>query len=249
MEKRLTAYERGWQDFYGREFLVDENVLIPRPETEMMVDAVLSLAGRAILPGVLAPEAKIPATARILEVGTGSGCVAITLKLELPEAEVSAVDISEKALEVEKKNAANLGARLHSLIISDLLENVKFTPVKEGGLGKSNGASVVGKNYDTDENGSSDKFDVICANLPYVDEDWEWIDHERLAEEPRLALFAEDGGLETIKRLIQQAAGRTRFLILEADPCQHDKIIQYAAEFGFQKTNVRGFILEFESEK
>ena len=109
--KKLDS-RRGLADFYGRNFIITPDVLIPRPETEMMVDAVLNLAGKAYLPGVKPSARVLPEKPRILDVGTGSGCVAVSLALELPEASVTACDVSEKALEVARENAENLGAEV-----------------------------------------------------------------------------------------------------------------------------------------
>ena len=222
------AYRVGRQDFYGRDFLVTPDVLIPRPETEMAVDMVLNWVGAVFLPGVKPAAARLPHEMRILDVGTGSGCIAITLKMMLPEADVSACDISEKALAVAKRNAKNMGAKVN-FCRSNLLENMP----------------------------NVGDFDVVVANLPYVDEKWEWLDHEMLAVEPREALFAKDEGLDLIKRLVcelanvsaQETSEKTRakpqYLILEADPCQHEKIIQYASGFGLKHIETRGFILGF----
>ena len=209
------------QDFYGREFIITPDVLIPRPETEMMVDAVLNLAGKAYLPGVAPGQAKIPKHAKVLEVGTGSGCVAVTLKLEIPSLKVTATDISQSALEVAKLNSQKYKLATDEIrfIKSDLLEKV------------------------------AGEFEIIVANLPYVDESWEWLDKKALGREPALALYAKDGGLELIKRLIREAGERTKFLILEADPCQHEKIIQYAADRGFKIIRKRGFVLEFVKDR
>ena len=202
-------------NFYGRDFVVTKNVLIPRPETEMMVDAVLNLAGKAYLPGIKPTRRKLPNNPRILDVGTGSGCLAISIALELPEASVTASDVSKDALRVAKDNAKLLNAKVE-FIESDLLSGV------------------------------SGDYDVIVANLPYVDEDWDWIDKEALAKEPRIALYAEDGGLELIKKLISQVAMRKiKYLVLEADPCQHNEIIEYAAEFDYSLFETRGFVLVF----
>ena len=208
------AYKDGAQEFFGREFLVSPDVLIPRPETEAMVEMVLSLAGKEYLPGVAVPDSVLPEKPRILDVGTGSGCVAVTLKLELPEAEVSACDISLPALEVAEKNARRLKAEVE-FMKSDLL-------------------SAVGK---------CDKFDVIVANLPYVDRSWPWISGVEC--EPDLALYAEDGGLELIFRLLEQAAGRTKYLILEADPYQHKKIVSFAEKRDYKLIRKSGFQLLF----
>lgn len=101
LERRLDGeplqYLRGFTEFYGRDFVVDDRVLIPRPETELLVEHVL---------------ARAPAAARILDIGTGSGCIATTLKLERREAHVSAVDISVEALALATRNARDLGAEV-----------------------------------------------------------------------------------------------------------------------------------------
>ena len=202
-------------NFYGRDFVVTKNVLIPRPETEMMVDAVLNLAGKAYLPGIKPTRRKLPNNPRILDVGTGSGCIAVSLALELPEPYVTASDVSKGALKVAKKNAENLGAKIE-FIESDLLNNI------------------------------SGDFDVIVANLPYVDESWDWIDKEALSHEPAIALYAEDGGLALIEKLINQAAARKiKYLILEADPCQHEKVVEYADKNSYSLLETRGFVLVF----
>ena len=200
-------------DFYGHDFTITPDVLIPRPETEMMVDMVLSLAGKSYLPGVKPGKAVLPEDMTILDVGTGSGCIAVTLKLELPKASVVATDISKKALAVARRNAKRLGAKIE-FRQADLLDGIETQP------------------------------DLVVANLPYVDENWEWIDKEALGKEPSLALYAEDGGLALIKRLIGQVTERgIRHLVLEADPCQHDRITKYAEKKGLTLNQTRGFIL------
>ena len=198
-------------NFYGRDFYVDENVLTPRPETEQIIDEVLKLCGKAILPGVK-PEKPVldPKNLTILDVGTGSGCIAITLKKELEEAYIYASDISEKAIEISQKNAENLKAPI-TLIISYLLRNVNITP------------------------------DLIVANLPYVDENWDWLDKESLKKDPDLALYAKDGGLALIKELLNTAT--SKYLILEADPSEHQDIITYAKNYQLIRQN--GFVLVF----
>lgn len=204
-----------WQvsNFYGRDFEINSDVLIPRPETEMMVDAVLNLAGKAYLPGVKPTPRVLPENFNILDVGTGSGCIAITLALELPEAKVIACDISKKALVVAKKNAKKLDTKVE-FVQSDLMNNI------EG------------------------DFDIVVANLPYVDEEWEWLDREALSREPRIALFAKNHGLKLIYKLIDQVVERKiKHLVLEADPCQHEKIIDYAAKKGLKLVETRGFAL------
>ena len=206
-------------DFYGRDFMVTPDVLIPRPETEMIVDAVLNLVGKPYLPGVKPSKPKLPQDCRILDVGTGSGCIAITLKKEITEAEVSASDVSEEALKVARENAKKFGADV-DFVKSDLL------------------------------NGIEGDFDIVVANLPYVDENWDWINKEALSVEPSLALYAEDGGLALIKKLIQQVSEyEIPFLILEADPCQHERIVSYSRNYGYRILETRGFVLSFSKGK
>lgn len=209
-------------NFYGRDFFVTKDVLTPRPETEQIIDACLSLAGKPYLPGVKPEPRKLPKNPKILDVGTGSGCIAITLKLELPEAEITATDISKKALKVAQKNAEKFGIHgPHLFIISHLLENVKFTP--------------------------KNRPDLIVANLPYVDKNWDWVDQEALKSDPSVALYAKDGGLALIKSLIDQASAlKIPYLILEADPCQHKTIINYAKNYKLLKRT--GLILTFREK-
>lgn len=110
--RRPLQHLTGTQAFWGRDFLVTPDVLIPRPETELLVEAALGL-----LSGVAAPV--------VVDVGTGSGCIALTLAAERPDAEVCGVDISHAALEVARTNARRLGleSRLH-LFQGDLLSPV-----------------------------------------------------------------------------------------------------------------------------
>ncbi|MBQ2695532.1 peptide chain release factor N(5)-glutamine methyltransferase [Candidatus Saccharibacteria bacterium] len=209
------AYQKGYQDFYGRDFIVTPDVLIPRPETEQIIDAVLTLAGKPYLPGVKPTPRQLPPNPTIIDIGTGSGCIAITLKKELPSATIYATDISENALKIAQKNAKTHGASIIT-IISHLLENVKQTPVP----------------------------DLITANLPYVDKNWDWLDRSALSHEPSLALYAEDNGLALIKQLITQSATRQiKYLVLEADPCQHQSIITYAKTANYTLIKIRGFAL------
>lgn len=209
------AYKEGRQNFYGRDFVVSPDVLIPRPETETIIDEVLLLAGKPYLPGMKTPEQKLSDEPLILDVGTGSGCIAITLKKELPKAEVVGLDISSKALQVARLNAEKLEAKV-DFVGSDLLSSY-----------------------------SGPEPDVIVANLPYVDENWEWLDKKALGCEPALALYAKNHGLELIFRLVNEAKGFCTWLILEADPCQHAQIIEYASLQDFSHEKTSGFVLVF----
>ena len=210
----MNAHLQNKVNFYGRDFYVDKNVLTPRPETEQIIDEVLSLCGKPILPGVKPQKPVLNSkNLKILDVGTGSGCIAITLKKELEEAKIYASDISEKALEIARKNAKIQNIEVN-FINSNLLENITFTP------------------------------DIIVANLPYVDKDWDWLDKESLKEDPDIALYAENHGLKLIKELISTA--NSKYLILEADPSEHKEIIDYAKN-RYKLLKINNFILVFVS--
>lgn len=161
-----SQYITGHQEFWGLDFVVTPAVLIPRPETEHVVETVLELAR-----GVERP--------RLIDVGTGSGCIALALAHELPEAEVHACDISAEALEVARANAVRLElAGRASFHQSDLLASL---PVESA-------------------------FDFVVSNPPYVGEsEPEKVQREVREFEPKVAVFAGEKGLEVYERLIPQA--------------------------------------------
>jgi release factor glutamine methyltransferase len=167
-----TQYITGHQEFWGMDLIVSPAVLIPRPETEHVVEAALSLirdGGRASPQG---------ANLRIVDVGTGSGCIALALAKELPQADIHATDISRAALEIARANATRhrLDARIH-FQETDLLQG--FEPRT---------------------------FDLIVSNPPYVGEsEVDEVQLEVRKHEPRNAVFAGPTGLEVIERLIPQA--------------------------------------------
>lgn len=214
------AYVLGHKYFYGREFwLGDEpgSVLIPRPETETVIDMV-----KKMRPG------------SAMDVGTGSGCIAITLALEMPSLDVAGVDISETALAVARENARRLG--------------VSLVTASENGCGRHDARRREKPSlhlYRSDLMSSvSRDYDVVIANLPYVDRKWEWLDRKALNYEPADALFAEDHGLSLVKRLITQVTDKKiKHLFLESDPVQHKAIIEYAKSYQLAEKN--GFWLHF----
>ena len=191
-----VAYIIGEKEFYDRKFKVTPDVLIPRPETENIIDAVISMN----------TDDKV-----IVDVGTGSGCIAITLALETT-AKVIGIDKSIPALRVAQTNAERLGARV-DFVVGDLLADYQ-----------------------------GPEPDIVVANLPYVDRNWEWTSPE-IRHEPAEALFAENGGLELIYRLVDEC--KAKYLILEADPSQHQKIIAYSKKYQLIKKD--GYILVFLS--
>jgi release factor glutamine methyltransferase len=188
------AHITGTRSFYGREFGVGPDVLIPRPETELLVELSLAAVRRT---GAGRP--------RVADVGTGSGTLAITLALELPMAEVEAVDLSEAALRVARRNAARHGAEVR----------VRFS---RGDLG----GPLTGR------------FDIVVANLPYVRPETLANAAPELRREPQLALLGGSDGLAVIRRLIGQLPGllsrRGATTLLEVDPLTATATSALAAE-------------------
>ncbi|WP_042143898.1 peptide chain release factor N(5)-glutamine methyltransferase [Paucisalibacillus sp. EB02] len=154
----------GYEEFYSRKFSVNPHVLIPRPETEELVQHVINHASK-----------NEPIT--IVDIGTGSGIIAITLALELPNADVYAIDISEKALETAKKNAEYLQANV-TFLQGDFL------------------APFFAQNL---------KADIVVSNPPYIsEEERPELSDTVVNHDPELALFADDNGLAAYKKIIGQ---------------------------------------------
>lgn len=160
------AYLVGSTGFYGLAFAVSPAVLIPRPETELLVD--LALARAAALP----PEARVP---RLLDLGTGSGAIAVSLAVHLPQAEVSAVERSPAALAVARDNAARNGARV------SFREGDWFGPL------------------------AGERFDIIVANPPYVAVGDPHLLQNGLPFEPQAALTDGGDGLSCLRAIIAAA--------------------------------------------
>jgi len=165
-----TQYITGHQEFWGLDLLVSPAVLIPRPETEHVVETVLELAKEYPFAG--------PGRLRMVDVGTGSGCIALALASELPHAEIHACDISDEALEIARINAARLA----------LGGNVLFR--------KSDLLTV----YDGEE------FDFVISNPPYVGEaDADKVQKQVREFEPKIAVFSGGEGRDIYRKLIPQA--------------------------------------------
>ncbi len=155
---------------------------------------------------------------RLIDVGTGTGCIGITLKLERPHLDVTLADTSLHALAVASQNAAALNADVAPL-----------------------------QSYLLDQ--ASGRYHYIAANLPYVDTSW-----QRSLEtnyEPAEALFATDHGLALIKKLLTQTTSRLHdrgIVILEADPRQHQSIIDYARQYRLSHIETSGFIISLRRD-
>jgi release factor glutamine methyltransferase len=189
-------YITGRQEFFGLEFEVNGDVLIPRPETELLVEAALSLVSQNEAPF-------------ICDVGTGSGCIVVTLLHKLPLARAVALDISPAALAVAERNATRHGVhdRL-SLVTSDCF----------AGLQSASGTD----------------FDLIVSNPPYVAAGAiDSLQREVRDFEPRAALVSGEDGLTVIRRLLLESGERLKsggFLIFEIGFDQHDAVRQLIDE-------------------
>ena len=202
LDRTPVAYIVGHKEFYSRLFKVTPDVLVPRPESETVVTTVLDWL-------------KISQAKRLVDVGTGSGCLGVSLALEVPQIDVTLIDISPKALRVAEQNLAELGAKAR-LIEGSLLDKYPMTA------------------------------DIIVANLPYVATDWTVSPDTDY--EPDIALYAMDGGLGLIKKLIDQAPDKlspSGLMVLEADPRQFEDIDDYAKEHGFILHKIDGFTISF----
>lgn len=165
-----TQYITGHQEFWGLDLLVSPAVLIPRPETEHVVETVLELVKDYPFAG--------PGRLRILDVGTGSGCIALALASELPHAEIHACDISEDALEIARVNAARLAL----------------------------GGRVLFRKSDLISVYLGQKFDFVISNPPYVGEaEADKVQKQVREFEPRIAVFSGYEGMEIYRRLIPEA--------------------------------------------
>jgi len=194
-----TQYLTGKQEFWGLEFEVTPAVLIPRPETEHVIEVALERLGARGIKIDMVTGAPSPAL-RVADVGTGSGCLAVALAQELPHAEIFATDISPAALEVAGRNAARHGMaeRVH-FMETNLLEALLRDK-------QSNGRQ-------------SPLFDLVVSNPPYIAQsEGEQLPREVREHEPHAALFGGPTGIEMYARLIEQAGSLLKsggILVLE----------------------------------
>ena len=196
------AYIRARVEFYGREFAVNTHVLVPRPESESMIELLKQSVGHT-------------ASCTIADIGTGSGALAITAKLELPSASVFATDIDERCLEVAQKNAVKLEADI-TFLHGDLLSPLPHI-------------------------NSTDHKLVVLANLPYVPEQYPI--NTAASHEPALALFSGKDGLNHYARLFAQAHAlpvAPSYIVTECLMEQQDSLSALAQQSGYQMVQTDG---------
>ena len=186
----------GTIEFCGHTFVCDKRAMVPRPETEQLVELLISNFRSET------------AHSRIVDVGTGSGVIALYLAAEFPEAEILAVDISDDALALARENAGRLG----------LVDRVKFLP--------SNLLENV-----------AGAFDLIIANLPYVSKEQRQTLSREVLHDPEVALFAGARGDELVRELIMQAPSGLRphgMLALEVGIGQSEMLVAALAEKNYR---------------
>lgn len=194
-----VAYLVGEREFYGRRFLVDHRVLVPRPDTETLIDVALTRSARLSM------------SARVLDLCTGSGCVAVTLARERPTTRVHATDIEAGALSVARENALRLGAYRVSFSRGDLYD----------GLRAPFGA-----------------FDLIVANPPYVPTpDLPGLPADVRDFEPRCALDGGDDGVSLLRRVVEGARpflSDGGILAVEVGAGEAERVAETFAANGFE---------------
>ncbi|HXA42275.1 MAG TPA: peptide chain release factor N(5)-glutamine methyltransferase [Candidatus Solibacter sp.] len=195
-----VAYIRGRREFMSLDLLVTPAVMIPRPETEVLVEAALRVLAE------IAPEGRATGGPRVLDVGTGSGAIALAVAAGRTDSRVLATDISADALEIAGRNVQRLEMQDRvELRQADLVDGVR------------------------------DEFDLVLANLPYIDPDWpDAVTAEVAASEPAVALYAGRAGLDLFRRLLPElprlAPGGQA--LLEFDPRQSAGLRQIAEPIG-----------------
>jgi release factor glutamine methyltransferase len=193
LRREPVAYILGRKGFRHLELAVDRRVLIPRPETELLVELALELRPR-----------------RLLDVGTGSGAIALAVADELPECEVTATDTSPGALEVAVANAERLGLAARVDLTRPLLPSV------------------------------TREFDLVVANLPYVSEaEWGDLEPEVAKWEPREALLGGPDGLDVFRVTIPATAGLAPVLALEVGAGQAEAVGGLLRASGFEEIETR----------
>jgi release factor glutamine methyltransferase len=206
-------YIIGHVDFRGLEIRCDRRALIPRPETELLVQAVLDRVAEA---SSLCMQRQDAAAARtIADIGTGTGCIALALLSELPDAEVTGIDISPEALSLARENAERLGLsrRFHGL------ENNLLDGFEEGSL------------------------DIVVSNPPYIfSRVWKTLEPCVRDFEPQLALDGGGDGMDLIRPLVAQAARVLKpggGLFLEIGYDQGEAVFQCLEKAGFRDVSIR----------
>jgi len=227
-------YILGKTEFYGLPFLVDKNTLIPRPETEELVEWILCETKE---PRNKTKEKKI----QILDIGTGTGCIPISLAKNTTNTAVSAIDISEKALQVAQKNAVLNDVDIH-FYATDILtvDSLNTVIAKKERLWQSQSEKEITSAKKKPRNDV--KFDIIVSNPPYVRElEKAEINNNVLANEPHLALFVSDKNplifYKKIAELAKKHLSKNGLLFFEINQYLGKETVKMLSDKGF--TNIK----------
>ena len=236
MMRRLSdsepiQYVLGKAIFCGRMFHVEPGVLIPRPETEVLCRWVMETSP---LPSPKGREAT-STQPRILDIGCGSGCIAITLALEIEGAQVTAYDISTKALEVTQHNASNLGAQIATKQI-DIL--TAMLPTEDDRTSKLSRISRESRISNITAKSKGESFDIIVSNPPYICRDEATAMHPNvLRHEPHEALFVPDADplcfYSAIARYANVYLSPGGLLFFECNPAYTQDVAHLLSTSGF----------------
>jgi|TARA_B100001093_G_scaffold519065_1_gene606266 release factor glutamine methyltransferase len=210
------AYILKYKEFWSKDFFVDRNTLIPRPETELLCENIIKLFKKKNL--------------YILDIGTGSGCIILSILTEIKKAKGVGIDISRKAIEVARKNSSKLGLNDRVKFFNKPLENIH--------------------DY---------KFDLVVSNPPYIrSSDIKNLSEDVKRFEPKIALDGGKDGLDVIKKVIYKSKTilkRLGWLALEIGYGQHYKVSQILKKENFKeellvqdyKNNVRCVLARFKN--
>ncbi len=245
LKEEPIQYIIGKTEFYGLPFLVNKDVLIPRPETEELVEWVLLEIQKFKKSEIEKSTSNITSSAvekslSILDIGTGSGCIPISLKKNLSNAQGSAIDVSEKALKTATKNAALNQVDIH-FIQQDILTVEDLTTVIANEMKQSHFKEEI-TSSSTSRN--DNKFNIITSNPPYVRElEKEEIKNNVLENEPHLALFVDDNNALIFYNKIADVAKKhltkNGVLFFEINQYLGKETVELLKSKGFQDIELR----------
>ena len=250
VERRVAGepvqYILGRSEFYGLELEVGPAVLVPRPETERVVDRCLELVDERLSGRGAAPpqrEARPPA---VLDVGTGSGCIALAIASERPGIDVRATDVSEEALALARRNAERLELPV-SFFRADL-ESDSFVrrarrSARSGAAEDDASGAEPGTSGDLEPEGSGSGYDLLVANPPYVpDSERSELEEQVRGYEPGLALFTGEDPLVFYRLIVRHAAGLLGpggWLVFETHAGFGNRVRTLLEEAGYAEVELR----------
>jgi release factor glutamine methyltransferase len=211
LAREPVVHLTGTREFYGLDFEITPDVLTPRVETVQMVEWAIKYA---------------PQAGRLIDIGTGSGAIAIAIAKHRPELHITATDISDRELAVARRNAAKHGVAI-DFVVSDLWSQIPSSDIQRATRAQ--------------------RFDTIVTNLPYLADDADLM--PEVKREPAVALFGGPDGLNLYRRFLAGVPAHLApggYLFTECDPWQHEGLIKSATKVGLNPVEQGYFILGFE---